>query len=201
MSYRRAFSGPICRGGWPRGPRRRALVGRVDRVGVDRYPARHLGLEFLALGGQMGGASADQNGAERHLADGAQHARESCGHRLIMPPRRPASGWCFRHRRSSPRCSRRRSSASVQPGSDSSARVSTLFGFGVWGLLLRQYDSSAVAPFSLLVPVFGMSAAALFLGERLSPLSIGGGRVRRCGFRSPVADLNPHREGRSGRLE
>ncbi|GAA4685930.1 EamA family transporter [Streptomyces youssoufiensis] len=46
----------------------------------------------------------------------------------------------------------------------------TLFGFGAWGFLLRTYDASAVAPFSLLVPVFGMSSAALLLGEGISPL-------------------------------
>jgi O-acetylserine/cysteine efflux transporter len=50
------------------------------------------------------------------------------------------------------------------------AWVTTVFGFGVWGFLLRTYDASAVAPFSLLVPVFGMSSAALFLGESVSPL-------------------------------
>ncbi|WP_078490042.1 EamA family transporter [Streptomyces bikiniensis] len=44
----------------------------------------------------------------------------------------------------------------------------TVFGFGAWGWLLRRYPASSVAPFSLLVPVFGMSAAALFLGEGIS---------------------------------
>ncbi|MFI9789024.1 EamA family transporter [Kitasatospora sp. NPDC051984] len=47
--------------------------------------------------------------------------------------------------------------------------VSTLFGFVAWSHLLRRYDASVVAPFSLLVPVFGMSSAALLLGERFSP--------------------------------
>ncbi|MFQ6145964.1 EamA family transporter [Streptomyces seoulensis] len=46
----------------------------------------------------------------------------------------------------------------------------TVFGFGAWGWLLRRHPASTVAPFSLLVPVFGMSAAALFLGESVSPL-------------------------------
>ena len=45
------------------------------------------------------------------------------------------------------------------------AFVATLFGFGVWGYLLRQYDASTVAPFSLLVPVVGMSAAWVLRGE------------------------------------
>jgi O-acetylserine/cysteine efflux transporter len=50
------------------------------------------------------------------------------------------------------------------------AWITTVCGFGAWGLLLRRYPASTVAPFSLLVPVFGMSSAALFLGESVSPL-------------------------------
>ncbi len=50
------------------------------------------------------------------------------------------------------------------------AWISTVLGFGAWGLLLRAYDASAVAPFSLLVPVFGMTSAALLLDEAVSPL-------------------------------
>ncbi|MEU5091519.1 EamA family transporter [Streptomyces sp. NPDC021356] len=50
------------------------------------------------------------------------------------------------------------------------AWVTTVFGFGAWGLLLRHHPASTVAPFSLLVPVFGMSAAALFLHESVSIL-------------------------------
>ncbi|MFI9162330.1 EamA family transporter [Kitasatospora aureofaciens] len=47
--------------------------------------------------------------------------------------------------------------------------LSTLFGFVAWSYLLRRYDATAVAPYSLLVPVFGMSSAWLLLGERVSP--------------------------------
>lgn len=50
------------------------------------------------------------------------------------------------------------------------AWATTVFGFGAWGWLLRRHPASTVAPFSLLVPVFGMSAAALFLGEPVSGL-------------------------------
>lgn len=50
------------------------------------------------------------------------------------------------------------------------AWITTVFGFGAWGFLLRHYPASSVAPFTLLVPVFGMSSAALFLGESMSPL-------------------------------
>ncbi|MFD8483490.1 EamA family transporter [Kitasatospora sp. NPDC059673] len=49
--------------------------------------------------------------------------------------------------------------------------VSTLLGFVAWSHLLRRYDASVVAPYSLLVPMFGMSSAALLLGERFSLLA------------------------------
>ncbi|GGP12469.1 EamA family transporter [Nonomuraea glycinis] len=52
------------------------------------------------------------------------------------------------------------------------AFISTLGGFGVWGYLLRHYDASTVAPYTLLVPVFGMSSAALLTGEAISWLQV-----------------------------
>ena len=48
------------------------------------------------------------------------------------------------------------------------AFLSTLVGYGAWGWLLRRYDAGQVAMYSLLVPPFGMSSAALFLGERIT---------------------------------
>ncbi|MEV6193451.1 EamA family transporter [Streptomyces sp. NPDC051920] len=50
------------------------------------------------------------------------------------------------------------------------AWITTVFGFGAWGWLLHRHPASTVAPFSLLVPVFGMSSAALFLHESIGPL-------------------------------
>lgn len=40
-----------------------------------------------------------------------------------------------------------------------------LFGFAVWGWLLARYPAATVSPISLLVPVFGMTAAGVILGE------------------------------------
>lgn len=45
------------------------------------------------------------------------------------------------------------------------AFVATIFGFAVWGKLIRIYGAARVAPFSLLVPIFGMGSSALVLGE------------------------------------
>jgi O-acetylserine/cysteine efflux transporter len=41
----------------------------------------------------------------------------------------------------------------------------TMIGYGLWNFLLNRYPASSVAPWALLVPVFGMSASALMLGE------------------------------------
>ncbi|WP_394844113.1 EamA family transporter [Pendulispora brunnea] len=54
------------------------------------------------------------------------------------------------------------------------AFVSTLFGFGVWGSLIRQYGASTVAPFSMLVPFFAMGSGVLFLGESLHATDVAG---------------------------
>ncbi|KPF64331.1 hypothetical protein IP88_13760 [alpha proteobacterium AAP81b] len=43
----------------------------------------------------------------------------------------------------------------------------SMFGYGAWGWLLARYPASAVTPMALLVPVFGMGAAAMFLAEPL----------------------------------
>jgi O-acetylserine/cysteine efflux transporter len=81
------------------------------------------------------------------------------------------------------------------------AYVSTLVGFGFWGWLMRRYDAGQVAMYSLLVPPFGMSSAALFLGERITLtdtvaalLIVGGvafGSVRRRRAPAPL----PHAVG------
>lgn len=54
------------------------------------------------------------------------------------------------------------------------AGAATLIGFAAWGFLLRHHPASLVAPFSLLVPIFGMSSSALFLGETLTALKVAG---------------------------
>jgi len=43
----------------------------------------------------------------------------------------------------------------------------TMFGYGAWGWLLGRYPAASVAPLSLLVPVFGLGASALWMGEAL----------------------------------
>ncbi len=50
----------------------------------------------------------------------------------------------------------------------------TLLGYGLWSRLLSRYPISQVAPFSLLVPVVGLSSSAWLLDERLGPLQLFG---------------------------
>lgn len=45
----------------------------------------------------------------------------------------------------------------------------TLFGYVAWSWLITRYDAAIVAPWALLVPVFGMGASSLILGEPLPP--------------------------------
>lgn len=45
--------------------------------------------------------------------------------------------------------------------------ANTLFGYAVWNWLLSRHPATQVAPLGLLVPIFGLSASAWFLGESL----------------------------------
>jgi O-acetylserine/cysteine efflux transporter len=74
------------------------------------------------------------------------------------------------------------------------ALVSGLFGFAAWIALLKRHTAAAVTPFALLVPVFGIASAALLLGERPSPLELGGAVLICAGL---AATLLPERGSRS----
>lgn len=67
------------------------------------------------------------------------------------------------------------------------ALVSGLFGFAAWTSLLRRHEAAAVTPFALLVPVFGIASAAVFLGERPSGLELGGAALICVGLAATVA--------------
>ena len=55
--------------------------------------------------------------------------------------------------------------------------VASLFGYGSWAWLIKRHAASKVAPFTLLVPVFGIGSAWLALGETPSALEIAGAIV------------------------
>lgn len=58
----------------------------------------------------------------------------------------------------------------------------TILGYGLWSRLLSRYPASQVAPFSLLVPVVGISSSALLLDERLGGLQMVGAALVMAGL-------------------
>lgn len=53
--------------------------------------------------------------------------------------------------------------------------LATLVGFGIWLSLLRRYPAAAVAPFSMLVPIVGITTAWLVNGEQMTLAEAAGG--------------------------
>ncbi len=58
----------------------------------------------------------------------------------------------------------------------------TILGFGIWSMLMRKYPAATIAPFTLLVPVFGMLSATLVLDEPLQWWKIVAGLLVLCGL-------------------
>lgn len=54
------------------------------------------------------------------------------------------------------------------------AFAASILGYGLWSGLLSRYPASQVAPFSLLVPVVGLSSAAWLADERFTALQLAG---------------------------
>jgi O-acetylserine/cysteine efflux transporter len=79
--------------------------------------------------------------------------------------------------------------------------AATMFGFGTWTSLLKKYPAPVVAPFSLLVPVFGILSAWIVLGETPSWGELGGGVVVMLGLAlvTGVANSAWQRAGRLAR--
>lgn len=55
--------------------------------------------------------------------------------------------------------------------------LATIVGLGLWTYLMGRYPASRVAPFSLLVPIVGITASWLTLGERPTILELVGAAV------------------------
>ena len=99
------------------------------------------------------------------------------------------------------------------------AWISTLLGFGLWTYLMSRYPVNRVAPFTLLVPVVGLTTGWVAFGEQLLPVHFagagaldggaGGERVRRptmvCrdgqAARSPVRPAVTHSASGSSVVE
>lgn len=62
------------------------------------------------------------------------------------------------------------------------AWVATLFGYGVWTHLLSRYPANRVAPFTLLVPLVGLTTGWVVFGEALQPIHFAGGALLMAGL-------------------
>ena len=62
------------------------------------------------------------------------------------------------------------------------AYVATIVGFGLWSHLLSRHPAAEVTPFALLVPVFGLAAAALVYQEPLRGGELAGVAVAMAGL-------------------
>jgi O-acetylserine/cysteine efflux transporter len=60
--------------------------------------------------------------------------------------------------------------------------ANTLFGYAAWSALLSRYPVATIAPMSLLVPIFGMGASALSLGEPLDDWKLLAAGFVMCGL-------------------
>ncbi|OZI63223.1 EamA family transporter [Bordetella genomosp. 11] len=60
--------------------------------------------------------------------------------------------------------------------------IATLVGYGLWAWLMSRHPAAQVAPFSLLIPVIGLAAAAALLGEIPSVPQIGGALLVMAGL-------------------
>jgi O-acetylserine/cysteine efflux transporter len=73
--------------------------------------------------------------------------------------------------------------------------MSTLIGYGLWNRLIMRHGAARIAPFSLLVPIFGVASAALFLGERITALDAAAAALIMAGLALHVFGGKPGKRG------
>lgn len=71
------------------------------------------------------------------------------------------------------------------------AYPATLFGFTMWSSLLSRHSAATVAPFTLLVPIAGISSGVLILGEPIYAVDVAGGVLIFIGLILTVAKMKP----------
>jgi O-acetylserine/cysteine efflux transporter len=71
------------------------------------------------------------------------------------------------------------------------AAFSTLGGFAAWSFLMKTHPAAQVASFALLVPPFGLTFAALLLGEPLGPLQLASAAIVISGVAISTTTLRP----------
>ncbi|MBL8021497.1 MAG: EamA family transporter [Leptospirales bacterium] len=58
----------------------------------------------------------------------------------------------------------------------------TLFGYAAWNWLLARHQAATVTPYALMIPIFGIGASALLLGEALPGWKLGAGLLVLAGL-------------------
>jgi O-acetylserine/cysteine efflux transporter len=74
------------------------------------------------------------------------------------------------------------------------AWLASLLGYGLWNTLLARYPAGSVVPFTMLVPVVGMSTAWAVLGEVPTWLEIAGGALLLTGVATSLRRRRPSAE-------
>ncbi|WP_062205578.1 EamA family transporter [Aureimonas sp. AU12] len=74
----------------------------------------------------------------------------------------------------------------------------TLFGYTAWGFLLSRHPAASITPTALLVPVFGMAASFIWLGEPLPLWKLGAAALVMSGL--ALGLLYPRWRVRAGRI-
>lgn len=67
----------------------------------------------------------------------------------------------------------------------------SLIGYGIWNSLLAKYPTSAVVPFTLLIPVLGILAAWVVQGETPTITELVGGTIMLSGLAAAVIQGRP----------
>lgn len=73
------------------------------------------------------------------------------------------------------------------------AVASSLIGYGIWNSLLARYPTSAITPFTLLIPPVGIVSAWLVQGEAVTVTEFIGGVIMLAGLTAAVVVRNPFR--------
>ena len=61
------------------------------------------------------------------------------------------------------------------------AVVASIIGYGLWYYLIAKFKVSAITPYALLSPLFGITAAVLLLGDEMTTARIVGGMLTLIG--------------------
>lgn len=73
------------------------------------------------------------------------------------------------------------------------AVLASLVGYGIWNTLLAKYPTSAVVPFTLLVPIVGILAAWIVVNEQPTLTELIGGAIMLAGLAVAVVVWRPSR--------